>query len=142
MRMARRYPNPRLAKVHWIYTVRELARLLRKHPNTIRNWIRDGLKPIDRSRDILIRGSEVRGYLERKRTNGKTKCPPGTIYCFTCRSPKSPAADMVDFTPGPGGIGIVTALCPDCQTIMKQLVSRTRMRGFRLNSEHAIEPAS
>ena len=139
--MARRYPNPRLVKVHWIYTVHELARLLRKHPNTIRNWIRDGLHPIDGSRDILIRGSDVRAYLERKRADGRTKCPPGKIYCFTCRSPKPPAADMVDFALGPGGIGTVTALCPDCQTIMKQLVSNTRIGGFRLSGELAIEPA-
>lgn len=136
--MSRRYPNPRLAKVHWIYTVDELSRLFRKHPNTIRNWIKDGLNPVDRARSILIRGRDIRGYLEGKRASGKSKCPPGTIYCFTCKAPKPPAAGMVDFTPGPGGGGIITALCPNCQTVLKQIVSETRLRAFRLNGDLTI----
>lgn len=131
--MARRYPNPGLVKIHRLYTPTEIARLLGKHPNTIRNWIKDGLKPIDDLRCVLIRGREVRRYLEEKRASGKSKCPPGTLYCFGCKGPKPPAADMVDFDRKCGRVGIVTAICPDCSAVMKQVVSEARLKAFGLN---------
>jgi Helix-turn-helix domain len=48
-----RHPNPRLVKIHRSYTVEEVARILQKHKNTVRAWIKQGLRPIDGRRPIL-----------------------------------------------------------------------------------------
>ena len=42
--------NPRRVKVHRSYTVDEVARMFEAHKNTVRAWLRDGLKPIDQRR--------------------------------------------------------------------------------------------
>jgi hypothetical protein len=51
-----RHPNPRLVKIHRSYTVEEVARNLRKHKNTVRAWIKQGLRPIDGRRPTLFTG--------------------------------------------------------------------------------------
>jgi len=38
--------NPNRVKVHYSYTATELAKRLGVHKNTIRNWTRNGLRPL------------------------------------------------------------------------------------------------
>ena len=96
--MGRRRPNPRLAKIHYSYSVDELARLYGVHKNTVRNWCKVGLKPIDDQRPILIRGQDARRFLTERRARTKQACGPGRIYCLPCRAPKVPAEKMADCT--------------------------------------------
>ena len=49
--------NPCRVKLHRSYTVPELAACLAVHKNTIRNWQREGLEPVNRSRPILFDGA-------------------------------------------------------------------------------------
>jgi predicted DNA-binding transcriptional regulator AlpA len=52
--MGSRHPNPRLAKIHRNYSVEDASRLCGIHKNKVRNWLREGLKPIDDQRPTLI----------------------------------------------------------------------------------------
>jgi len=113
-----RHPNPRRVKIHRTYTVDEAARLFDKHKNTVRTWIKQGLQPIDRRRPTLIHGLELVRFLQNRRKSGKRSCPPGHMYCLKCRSPKRPAASMVDYLPITDTSGNLRALCPDCGTFM------------------------
>ena len=63
-----RHPNPRLVKIHRSYTVEEVARILGKHKNTVRAWIKQGLRPIDGRRPMLIHGLELVSFLQNRRT--------------------------------------------------------------------------
>jgi hypothetical protein len=114
----RRHPNPRLVKIHRSYAVEEVARVLRRHKNTVRAWIKQGLRPIDGRRPTLVHGLELVSFLQNRRMRGKRPCPPGHMYCFKCRSPKQPAAGMVDYLPITNTSGNLRALCPDCGTLM------------------------
>lgn len=120
--MPARRANPNRVKQHRSYSVDELARCYEVHKNTVRNWQRDGLKPIDNARPILFQGAAVRDFLTTRNSIRKTPCPPGTLYCFHCRSPRAPALGMVDYVPMRPGGGNLRALCECCETIMHRRV--------------------
>jgi hypothetical protein len=124
--------DPRRIKLHRPYTVDEAARTLGKHSHTVRNWIKDGLPTVDRSRPVLIHGHELRAYLEARRKAAKRPCKPGQLYCFKCRQPRAPAFGVVEFTPRNAATGRLTALCETCSTAM--------YRSARLASLAAIMP--
>ena len=58
----------------------EAARLFGTHRNTVRAWLKAGLKAIDGSRPVLILGSELRRFLDERRAKRKCPTPPGMIY--------------------------------------------------------------
>lgn len=117
--MARTRLNPRRAKQHQTYTVEEVARLYAVHRNTVRSWIKTGgLIPLDGHRPTLMMGATLREFLEVRRAKAKRPCPPGQLYCFSCRAPRAPAMGMADFAPQPKGAGRLTALCAACGTVM------------------------
>lgn len=120
--MPARRVNPNRVKLHRSYSVDELARCLDVHKNTVRHWQAKGLEPIDKGRPVLFQGAIVRGYLTNRNTSRKQPCPPGTLYCFRCRSPRVPALGMVEFVPMRPGSGNLRALCQSCETMMHRRV--------------------
>jgi hypothetical protein len=121
--MPSRRVNPNVIKIHRCYTIGELADRLDVHKNTVRNWQRDGLMPIDGCRPILFQGATVRDYLKRQNVTRKTPCGPGLFYCFRCRGPRAPAGEMVDFLPVTEGSGNLRAFCESCGTFMHRRAS-------------------
>lgn len=110
--------NPRLAKLHRSYSVEEAARTLGVHKGSVRNWIKAGLPTVHETRPVLILGSELRGWLDRRRKAAKRPCSPGTIYCFKCREPRPPALGIVEYVPMNSKSGNLKAMCADCETLM------------------------
>lgn len=123
--MPRTRLNPKRAKLHHAYTIDEAARLFDVHRNTVRAWLKSGgLEAIDGGRPTLIKGAVLRAFLEARRIKAKRPCPPGTLYCFSCRSPRKPALAMADFISRETGAGNLSALCEACGTTMYR---RTRI---------------
>jgi len=125
--MGKRYPNPQLVKIHRSYTVEEVARLLGKYKNTVRNWVKDGLATIDGKRPMLILGPDLVAFLQARRRKNKQSCKPGQLYCVRCRVPKFPEGNMADYEPVTEKIGNMIAICPDCDSIMNRWVSMARI---------------
>ena len=125
--MGKRYPNPRLVKIHRSYTVEEVARLLDKHKNTVRNWVKDGLATIDDKHPMLILGPDLVAFLQARRVKNKQSCKPGQLYCVRCHAPKFPAGDMADYKPVTEKFGNLIAICPDCDSIINRRVSLARI---------------
>lgn len=128
--MGKRHPNPRRVKTHRSYTVEEVAELFEVHKNTVRNWIRKGLTPIDTKRPMLIFGQDLVAFLQTKRTRNKRPCKPGEIYCVKCRTPKHPAENMAEYSPITEKVGNLQAICPDCGNIINRRVSRAKINLF------------
>lgn len=149
--MARTRLNPRLAKIHRSYEIGEIAQLYGLHPNTVRGWIkRDGLEPVDRRKPILIKGSVLRAFLEARKATAKRPCPPGHLYCFSCRVPRKAAVGMADFHRRQAGAGNLQAICEVCGTLMHRRAREAALReilpGVAVRiveaAPHITEPAS
>jgi hypothetical protein len=129
--MGYRHPNHRLAKIHRCYSVEDLARLFKVHKNTVRNWFKQGLDPIDDQRPILVRGQEVRRFLVERRMGAKRACGPGRIYCLPCRAPKVPAGEMADCVSTTNTTGTLCGICPDCGRMMYRRVNPQKIGAVR-----------
>jgi hypothetical protein len=125
--MGKRHPNWRLIKTHRSYPTEGLARTLGIHKNTVRNWMRCGLRTVDGRRPYLFRGSTVIDFLRKRRSEAKRPLQPGEMYCLGCRAPKSPAFDMVDLIPMNDTTGNLCGICPDCERIIYRRVNLPKL---------------
>ncbi len=129
--MKKRHPNHQLVKIHSNYTVEEIARLFGIHKSTVRHWVKDeGLVTIDDKRPMLIIGNVLKAFLQARRVKNKQTCKPGQLYCVCCRAPKSPAGNMADYSPITEKFGNLSAICPDCNSIMNRNISMARIGEF------------
>jgi len=131
----------RALKIHRSYDVSELAELLGVHKNTIREWQRCGLSPVDERRPFLFTGAAVIAFLKKRHMSRKSPCPPGTIYCLRCRAPKPPALGMVDVIPINSVTGNATGLCACCEATMYRRVNMKRVMQIFPNCAVKIQVA-
>ena len=114
--------NPNLAKIHYSYSVSEVAETFQVHPHTVRNWIKAGLPTVDEHRPVLIQGSELREYLTKRNQSNKRPCAIDEIYCLKCRRPQKPAERMADYMPSDASKGCLTAICPVCECVINRFM--------------------
>jgi hypothetical protein len=119
-----RQPNYRLVKKHHSYTVDDAARLFGCHRNTIRNWQRQGLAAIDRSRPAVFDGETLATFVQSRRSGRKQPLKAGQIFCLPCRSPKEPAGDIVEYLPLTATKGNLRGICRSCNRLIHRAVSR------------------
>ena len=120
--MPARRVNPNRVKSHFSYTAGELADCLGVHKNTVRNWKRNGLEALDAQRPVLFQGATVRAFLKSQRISRKRPCPPGTLYCLSCREPRRPALGMIDYQPMRPDSGNLRAICEVCETVIHRRI--------------------
>lgn len=80
----RRFPVNRV-KQSASYDAGEIAKLFGIHPNTVRHWLKGGLKPIDDRRPVLVHGATLKAFISEKQQAKRQKCAPGEFFCFRCR---------------------------------------------------------
>jgi hypothetical protein len=111
--------------------VEDVSCLFTIHKNTVRNWILEGLKPIDDQRPILIQGSELRRFLTERRARARQVCGPGRIYCLPCRAPKVPAGKMAECVATGETVGSLQGICPDCNRMIYRRVNPQKLGALR-----------
>jgi len=126
----RRHHNHRLVKIHRNYTVEEIAKLFDIHKNTVRRWVKEGLATIDEKCPILILGHALVAFLQTRRAKNKQPCKPGELYCVRCRAPRMPAGNMADYAPVTEKFGNLTAICPECDSLMNRRISVAKIGEF------------
>jgi hypothetical protein len=119
--------NPQLIKIHRPYSVAEVARLFGIDRITVRRWITAGLPVVDQARPILIRGRDLKEFLEERRSRSKRRCPPGEMYCFKCRLPRRPARGIAYLSFESDWCGRLVGLCSVCGIRMSRLVSMHKL---------------
>lgn len=111
------------------------------HRNTVREWLRAGLKAVDGGRPALILGSELRRFLSERRARRKCRTPPGMIFCLRCREPRRPAGNVVDYLPRTATLGDFQGICPDCDSMLYRRVSRVAIEEVRGGIDVTIRDA-
>ncbi len=134
-------PNPRLAKMHRTYTVEEIAKLFGVHRNTVRAWISRGLPTIDQRRPLLVLGSHLAEFLQRRRKASKRPCGLGEIYCVRCREPRLPAGGAVGYQPLTPTQGNLVGLCGCCGAGLNRRVSWAKLSLFQAVLEVTVPQA-
>ena len=141
MSARRRPPNPRSIKVHRNYTVDEAARVLGVCRGTVRRWIRGGLPALSDRRPILILGADLIDFLNA-RSQPRSRCGFGELYCVKCRAPRTAAGCMADFIPLTPRSGNLQAICETCGTLMHRAVSHRQLKSFEAILDVSIREAS
>ncbi|MEP7241398.1 MAG: helix-turn-helix domain-containing protein [Devosia sp.] len=136
--MPRRQPNPKLAKALFTYSVAEMAALYGCHRNTVRNWFRLGLQPIDDKRPAVVKGDALNAFHSARRLAGKRPCGPLEIYCAPCHKPQRPDGDMVEIEPINSKVWKVSGICPTCNRMLTQRVGAVRLAQFRALDGHTM----
>ncbi len=139
--MSKRHPNHLHVKTLRTYSVEEVADLYGVHKNTVLNWKKSGLAPIDNKKPMLFRGDTLAAFLKAKRIKNKKPCKPGEIYCVRCRAPKVPAGDMAEYQPVTATVGNLLAICPDCELMMNRRISFSKLELFRRQMDITLPQA-
>jgi len=124
--MAKRY-NPRRFKLHHSYTVDEIASRLGVHPQTIRGWIKRGLRCLRSERPFLILGCDLRAFLEQA-NEAKEPLGPNQLFCLKCRTAQEPWGQLADYIPQSPTSGRLTGLCPVCERECQRFVGVAQVR--------------
>ncbi len=114
-----RFPIHRIRLRH-TYTLNEVSELLVVHKNTVRMWLKSGLRAIDDSRPILIFGADLKAYLSQKQAAKKTSCKPHEFFCLKCRAARKPWGEIVDITIRRPNLFNIHAICEVCDTAMNK----------------------
>jgi hypothetical protein len=119
----RRYPVNRI-KQTCSYDSADIAKLFGIHRNTVRHWLKDGLKAIDDHRPIVVHGTVLKAFIKERQKDRRQKCQPGEFFCFRCRAPRKPWGDTADLRVCTEKIANLTALCSVCETAMHKSIRR------------------
>lgn len=140
MTRKRRTYNVRHIRRDYSYTIQELSELFSLHKNAVGQWLKAGLKPIDRSRPILIHGSDIMQFLKSRQSDRRTTCQPDEFFCFRCRVPRLPLGRRVDVQPRNAKLLNLVAVCAECSTTMRK-VGSAKKRAFYCQLFSAATPA-
>ncbi len=119
--------NPYRAKIHYTYSVAEVAKLYDVHRNTVRAWLKSGLGSFRYGRQQFIKGAELRAFHIRTNSERRVTTPPGKIYCLGCRVPQPPDGGLVDVIGVRKGTINVRGICPGCGSFVHRHVSIARI---------------
>lgn len=125
----RRYPANRIKQTS-SYDPGEIAKLFGVHRNTVRHWLKDGLKAIDDRRPILVHGAALKAFISERQEAKRQKCAPDEFFCFRCRAPRKLWGNVADFSWHTDKIAKLSGLCCVCETTMHRSVRRADLSKF------------
>ncbi len=116
----------RKAKKHWVYGLAEIRALYRVSRNTPRNWLREGLKPIDDARPALVLGDQLNAFHRDRWEKARRPVASDEFFCVACRRPRKPQSGSFRLTCAQPGVRIATAPCPECGRPMHRFLARRK----------------
>jgi len=129
----------RKVKKHRSYTVEEAANCLGRCRGTVRRWIKAGLPVLSEQRPILILGADLIDYLQAS-TPPRQRCAIDECPCFSCKVPRRPAFNAVEYHASGTTGGNMRALCDVCSSVMHKHVSSKKLEALAQKLDVTIIP--
>lgn len=106
--------NPRKAKSHRIYSAADAIDLYGISRNTIRSWLKAGLRPIEGLSQRLFTGAELNRFHADRAAAARRKPTGAEIYCIPCGVQQEMGGRQVLFSSMSGVAGRLSWRCPGC----------------------------
>ena len=127
--MSRSYRGVR-PKAHRVYSVQDVMKLCGISRNTVCNWVRSGLVPVDKQKPQLFRGAELARFHAARRQE-RPKLRSGEFKCLGCKAVVSPETTTVRFQTSSKGEMFASATCPDCGASLMKRLGKTEYDNIR-----------
>ena len=119
--------NVGLIEIHSSYYVSDLVDLFNVAENTIRAWIKAGLKTIDNKTPIMIYGADLKEFLNNKQKKKDRKCQNDEMSCFKCKSPQKILNNKAELTFLKDKTFHLKGKCQGCNSTMNRIYSLSKM---------------
>ncbi len=139
--MAKSFPANRI-KTHRIYTVWEASEVLGCHKQTIIRWIKlKGLMADTTSKPWLVEGRDLKSFLGVSKSKSRCKLTAHHCFCLGCKGPREPDGKIADYVHQTPDRGRLTALCPDCGSLMHKIIKRSNLEAIRAKIDVTVQKA-
>jgi hypothetical protein len=109
------------------YSVDDVRKLFKVGQNTVRNWIKMGLKVSDDKFPAMIHCEELRSFLKLKQSANKQKCNQDEMFCFSCRAPHKIAKNAVILLDQNDKVLHLKGRCESCESFMTRKYAASKM---------------
>lgn len=128
--MSRSYRSVR-PKANRVYSVEDVLRLYTICRNTLSNWIKSGLRPVDDRRPQVFRGSELKWFHEQRSIENKSPLRTGEFKCFTCKACVVPDVSTLSIDDPIRRTYWARAICPECGGGLQKILGETECDKLR-----------
>ena len=130
----RLYPHNRI-RYWYAYDLDEICALFSDtglHIQTVRAWIKNGLKTIDAGKPALIYGHDLIDFIKAQNDKGKCQTSFDQFYCMKCKDARPIYRNKIkaDFK---NGFLKVCGYCRQCKTIMHKTYKKDVYQKIRRN---------
>ena len=120
--MSRRLYSHNRVKYWYCYDIDEICNLFSSHKlhhQTVRAWLKKGLKKIDSGKPILVYGNDLIKFLKDQNTKNKCSLRFLEFYCMKCRDARTAYRKKV-LLEKKGNLLRAKCHCPKCKTLMNK----------------------
>ena len=107
------------------YTNQEAADCTGVTPQTVRRWVKGGLRIMASQRPFLILGADLKAFALGGRGGSCGKMPAGHFNCLSCKAKGPPALAIVEYRPISDKHGMLHGFCGKCEGPATLIVSRS-----------------
>lgn len=134
--MAKNY-NTRIIRLNYSYTLQEISNLYGNHIRTIRQWVKEGLPIIEGLYPYLVKGRELKKFLESKKQSRKIKLEAGQFYCTRCKQARNSLNNQIKIVYSGKTIGkgikdfLLQGFCEVCDSKLNRFSNENKLDEVR-----------
>ena len=114
-RKYKRKHNTRYINEKYIYSIEDVSIMLKVDKRTISRWISKGLHIESKSKPYLIKGIDLKSFLDKQNNQDKIITQPYEVACLKCRSSSKPLNNQIEIHLHNTKIIFIKAKCNKCK---------------------------
>lgn len=113
-------------KLFYPYTIREAVDVTGVSTRTVSAWIKEGLPVMKNQRPFLIRGDDLKHFIQNRRKARKSQTALHQFYCLGCRSARDAAGGFAECLINRNR-ATLKALCDKCGNVVNKPIAKSRL---------------